>query len=77
VLVRDQILIPGEAAKNIFEPVKSKNPEVPWRDMMGMRDILAHAYFRTDPGLPYFTGKVRIQEIKPLLRKILRDTTDE
>jgi len=38
----------GEAVKNIPEAVRRKYPNIPWKDMSGMRDILIHEYFGVD-----------------------------
>ena len=38
----------GEATKHILADVRKRYPAVPWKDMAGMRDRLAHGYFETD-----------------------------
>ena len=48
-LLLDAILynlqIIGEAAKHISDEVKKKHPEIEWRKIAGLRDIVAHEYF--------------------------------
>ena len=55
--VRDQIMIIGEAVKQIPDDLKSKYETVPWNEIAGMRDILIHSYFRTDVRLIYKTAE--------------------
>ncbi len=43
-----QFEIIGEAAKHIPASIKKKYPEIPWKDMSGMRDRLIHGYFGVD-----------------------------
>ena len=41
----------GEAASKVSTGVTSAHPEIPWRDIIGTRVILAHAYFHIDPAV--------------------------
>jgi uncharacterized protein with HEPN domain len=38
----------GEASKNIPETIKSKYPEIAWKEVYGLRNIISHAYFGID-----------------------------
>jgi uncharacterized protein with HEPN domain len=67
VLRRIEII--GEAVKNIPEDVKDKHPEIPWKTIAGMRDIVVHNYFGVDLDL---TWKIATTEIEELRNSILK-----
>jgi uncharacterized protein with HEPN domain len=42
--IERQILVIGEAAKNVSAAFKSSCPQIPWTAIVGQRNILAHEY---------------------------------
>jgi uncharacterized protein with HEPN domain len=40
----------GEAANTLSEEYRAQHPDIPWRDIIGLRIVLAHHYHRVDPG---------------------------
>jgi uncharacterized protein with HEPN domain len=40
--------IVGEAAKGVTTEVRALEPEIAWRRIAGLRDVLTHAYFAVD-----------------------------
>ena len=57
----------GEAAKNVPDAVKQKYPDIPWKEMAGMRDKLIHFYFGVDYDLVWSTIKNRLPQLKHLI----------
>jgi uncharacterized protein with HEPN domain len=43
-----QLEIVGEATKRLSRDLRSQHPEVPWRRIAGMRDVLIHDYMGVD-----------------------------
>jgi len=69
--------IVGEATKKIPKFVKVKHPEIPWKEMTGMRDKMIHDYFGVDLSVVWDTVKVDIPKIKPLIKKIIKDLVNK
>ena len=67
------IEIIGEATKNIPKSIKSRYPEIPWKDMAGMRDKVIHEYFGVDLKRVWRTVKKDIPNLKSLFKRILKD----
>lgn len=68
-----RLMIIGEAVKNIPTAFKTKYPEIPWKQMAGMRDVLVHEYFDVDLSLTWMVVKQEIPSIKAKLQKLLSD----
>ena len=69
--VTKAIEIIGEAAKNIPSSVKDDYPDVPWKQMSGMRDKLTHAYFGIDFEIVWKTASKLIPALTPVVRDVL------
>ncbi|MCY4552073.1 MAG: DUF86 domain-containing protein [Candidatus Poribacteria bacterium] len=67
----------GEATKNVPDLIRQKYPQVPWRDMAGMRDRIIHAYFDVNYSVVWETVENRIPLLQPIIGQILKDLEAE
>ena len=65
--------IVGEATKNLSRELKTKNREIQWRDIGGMRDKLIHGYFGVNLNLVWETVKKNLPDLKKQFSKMLKD----
>jgi uncharacterized protein with HEPN domain len=64
-----QIAVIGEAVKRLSSTTRGKYPEVPWKDIAGMRDRLIHGYDSVDVDELWKTATV---DLPTLLRQVRR-----
>lgn len=62
----------GEAVKNIPADFKGGYPEIDWRRIAGMRDVIVHEYFGVDLRLIYKISTENIPDLKEKIQNILR-----
>lgn len=43
-----QFVVIGEAVKHLAPETRDSEPEIPWADVAGLRDLIAHEYFRIE-----------------------------
>ena len=57
----------GEVAARISDDIKESHPEIPWHEMVGMRNILVHEYFRVKPIVLFETVTTQFSELEQQL----------
>jgi uncharacterized protein with HEPN domain len=69
-----QLEVIGEATKNLSDATRENAPEIAWRDMAGMRDVLIHQYFGVDISAVWDTVEHDIFRLKECVSKLLSNT---
>jgi len=70
-------VIIGEAATNIPDEIKERHPEIPWRMMSDMRNVMAHEYFQINLKVVWKTIHRSLPPLVPCLRAILLGENDQ
>ncbi|MFA5249571.1 MAG: DUF86 domain-containing protein [Candidatus Paceibacterota bacterium] len=70
VLRRLEII--GEAAKKLSDDLKRDHPEIPWKNICGMRDIITHDYFGINLERVWNTVQGDLPDLKEKISSILR-----
>jgi uncharacterized protein with HEPN domain len=69
-VVRELEII-GEAAGNISEACQKKNLQVPWVEIIGMRNRLIHEYFGVDKKIVWDTCLLDLKDLKSKIASII------
>lgn len=72
-VMRDLEII-GEAAKHIPPEVRAQYPDVDWRKMSGLRDVVIHEYFGIDVELIWDIITHEVPGLLPRLNRILSES---
>lgn len=62
----------GEAAKHVSRETKSHYPQIPWREIAGMRDKMIHEYFGVEIDIVWETIEKSLPELRETLVKLLK-----
>ena len=69
--LRYLVLTVGEAATRVSPELRAAHPEIPWRKMVGMRNLLTHGYDEVERERLYDTVAVHLPKLIDQLNAIL------
>ena len=67
----------GEAASKLSPEIRAQYPDVPWTQIVGMRNILVHGYFGIDLQVVWSVIERDLPRLKPQIIAILYDLGDD
>lgn len=74
-----QLIAVGESVKHLDKVTESKllqgYPQVEWKRIMGMRDVLSHHYFDLDAEAVYVMCEVHIPKLIQTIQRMIADLT--
>ncbi len=75
--VTRQVEIIGEAAKRLSGSFKESHPDIPWRKIAGMRNVLIHTYDNVDLDELWYVIQVSIPELISYIEPLVPENTDQ
>ena len=66
-----ELQILGEAAGRVSRELTNRHPEVPWRQVTGLRHKIVHDYFAVDLEVVWDTATLDVPAIRPVVEALL------
>ena len=67
----------GEAASNIPESIRNRYSEIPWKKIVGVRNIVIHKYFGVDTDTLWIIIKEQLPDLKSLISIIVNENSKD
>ena len=75
--VASHLQIIGEACASLSENLRGKHPEIPWRDIIGQRQVLVHHYFRVDLKILWSVVQDNLPTLKAQIGAMLAEASED
>ena len=67
----------GEAASAVPDEIQSRWPDIPWRVITDMRNVITHQYFKVSPDILWETIQTQAPPLAEQLRDLVRTLEGE
>ena len=67
----------GEASRNLSDELRQKHPEVPWGQIIGLRNRITHAYFDVDLHIVWEIVQNDLSPLKQQVERILEEMDEK
>lgn len=68
-----KLTVIGEASARLSDKLKEHYPETPWKKIIGLRNIVVHAYFSVNWKIIWSTVQTRLKPLREEVTKILQN----
>ena len=65
----------GEAARKLPSGIRERYPEIPWAQIVGLRNRLIHGYFLVDYGIVWEIVQDELPQLRKRLEQIMREVS--
>lgn len=69
------LLVIGEAAGQVSGETRARSPQIPWKSVVGMRNVLIHAYHEIDNDVVWAALHTDLPPLVAALEAALREMT--
>ena len=77
VWILHHLQVIGEAARALKPELKENFPDIPWVDIIGMRNVLVHHYFEIDTEIVWTVVERDLPSLKTLIQELLGQWGDD
>lgn len=69
-----ELTVIGEAVKQISASTLAIRPDVPWRQIAGLRDVVVHSYFAVSPDTIWDVAVTQLPPLRSAITELLQRT---
>lgn len=72
-----QLVVIGEAVRQIPVAVRERHPEIEWRRVVGMRDVVVHGYHRVELSIVWSIAISQLEPLRAVVLRLVRESGDQ